>query len=102
MRTGFILVGLLHLGGGVLLPAQRAAPFIRWEPPAIAPEPTRSWPAAERKSYALGDYRYEGLAIGGVVLGAVGVWVGSQISAGCCIPDGAGPSLNHERRIPLV
>jgi len=44
MRTGLILIGVLHLGGWVSLP--------------------------------------EGLALGGVVLGALGVWVGSQISAG--------------------
>jgi hypothetical protein len=29
------------------------------------------------------DYRYEGLVFGGVAFGALGVWMGSQISAGC-------------------
>jgi hypothetical protein len=91
MRPVFILVGLLHLGGGVSLPAQqRAAAFIRWEPSAAGPELTRSWQSAEREPDALGDYRYEGLAIGGLSLGALGVWVGSQLSAGCAIQPGGG------------
>jgi hypothetical protein len=91
MRTGLILVGLLHVGGGVWLPAQqRAAPFIRWDPSVPAPQPTRSWRTAERRSESLGDYRYEGLALGGVALGALGVWVGSQVSAGCAIEPGGG------------
>jgi hypothetical protein len=83
------LAGLLHLGGGVLLPAQqRAAPFIRWESSATTPEPTRSWRTAEEKSDDLGDYRYEGLALGGVALGALGVWVGSQLSGACPLEPG--------------
>jgi hypothetical protein len=89
MRTGFILVGLLHLGGAVSLPAQQhAAPFIRWEPSAISAASTKSWRTPEGKSAGLGDYRYEGLAFGGVVLGALGVWMGSQISAGCPLEPG--------------
>jgi hypothetical protein len=89
MRSVFILVGLLHLGGGVSLPAQqRAAPFIRWEPSAHSPEFTRSWRSAERESDGLRDYRYEGLALGGVALGALGVWAGSQLSAACPLQPG--------------
>src|SRR5580765_3706578 len=83
MRTALLLIGVLQLGGLVSLPAQqRAAPFTSWEPSAPAPE------AAEVKWGALGDYRYEGLALGGVELGALGVWVGSQISTGCLLAPG--------------
>ena len=88
MRTGLILAGLLHLGGVGTVPAQqRADPFPSWEH-ATAPEPTRSWRSPERESESLGDYRYEGLALGGVALGALGVWMGSQISAGCPLEPG--------------
>jgi hypothetical protein len=89
MRSVFIVVGLLQLGGGVSLPAQQpAAPFVRWEPSAPASEFTRSGRSGERESDGLGDYRYEGLAIGGVALGALGVWVGSQLRAGCPLQPG--------------
>ena len=89
MRTGLALVGLLHLGGASLLPAhQRTAPFTRWDPSATATDSTRSWRPAELKSESLGDYRYEGLVLGGVPLAALGVWVGSQLSAGCALQPG--------------
>jgi hypothetical protein len=88
VRTGLILIGLLHLGGVSLSAQQRSAPFTRWEPSAAAAESTSSRRAAEVKWGALGDYRYEGLALGGLVLGAFGVWAGSQISAGCPLEPG--------------
>jgi hypothetical protein len=93
MQNRLLLAGLLHLGGGALLPAQqRAAPFIRWEfsatTPETTPETTRSWRTAEEKSDDLGDYRYEGLALGGVALGSLGVWVGSQLSGACPLQPG--------------
>lgn len=96
MRNGLLLAGLLQLGGGALLPAQqRAAPFIRWEFSATRPEPIRSWRTAEEKSDGLGDYRYESLALGGLTLGALGVWVGSQLSAGCPLEPG-GPCYTNK------
>jgi hypothetical protein len=103
MRIGLILVGLLQLGGGGLLSAQqRTAPFIRWESSATAPEPAKSWQTAEQKSDGLGDYRYEGLAIGGLALGALGVWVGSQISGACALEPGVPcPSNETEQAIGL-
>ena len=46
------------------------------------------------------DYRYEGLALGGFVVGALGAWVGSQITEACptepgvdCSPDRLGNAL---------
>lgn len=103
MRTGLIVTGLLHLGGGVSLPAQQhAAPFIRWEPAATSPEPTTSWRTTPRHSAALGDYRYEGLAFGGVIFGALGVWVGSRISPGCLLEPGVPcPSNKTENAVAL-
>lgn len=89
MRAGLTLTGLLFLGGGVSLSAQEhAAPFVRWEPSVTSPELTESWRSSKGKSPGLGDYRYEGMAIGGIGFGALGVWVGSQISAGCPLEPG--------------
>jgi hypothetical protein len=103
VRTGLLLAGLLLAGGGVSLPAQQhTAPFIRWEPSATAPEPTKSWGTSEGKSAALGDYRYEGLAFGGVVFGALGVWMGSQISGACALEPGVPcPSNKTEQAVAL-
>ena len=89
MRTGLACVCLLHVGGGVTLAAQqRAAPFLRWEASAPTPEPSTSWRAPQEKSTAAGDYRYEGLALGAVGFGALGAWVGSQISPACPLEPG--------------
>jgi hypothetical protein len=41
------------------------------------------------------DYRYEGLLIGGLVLGVAGAWAGSQISGGCALS--AGNSCYNDR-----
>ncbi len=35
------------------------------------------------------DHRYEGLLVGGIVLGAVGAWVGSRITLACPTEPGA-------------
>jgi hypothetical protein len=97
------VVCLLHLGGASSLPAQQhAAPFIRWEPTAIAPESTTSRRRAQGKTEGLGDYRYEGLAFGGVVFGALGVWVGSRVSGACALEPGIPcPSTDTENAIAL-
>jgi hypothetical protein len=46
------------------------------------------------------DYRYEGMALGGIAFGALGAWVGSQITEACptepgvdCSPDRLGNGL---------
>ncbi len=103
MQTRFILVGLLHLGGVVTLPAQQhPARFIRWEPPASSPAPTKSWRTPEDESADLGDYRYEGLVFGGLAFGALGAWMGSEISAGCPLEPGVPcPSHKPENAIAL-
>jgi len=103
MRTGLLVTGLVLLGGGGSLPAQQlAAPFIRWEPAVTSPEPTTSRPTAQGTSEGLGDYRYEGLAFGGVVFGALGVWVGSRVSGGCALEPGVPcPSNETENAVAL-
>ena len=89
IRIGILLTGGLHLGGEVSLPAQQhPARFIRWEASAIAPTAPGAWPTRGRDSASLEDYRYEGLAFGGVVFGALGVWIGSRISGSCALEPG--------------
>jgi hypothetical protein len=41
------------------------------------------------------DYRYEGLVVGGVALGAFGAWVGSQLRGPC--PTEAGVECGSDR-----
>jgi hypothetical protein len=103
MRAGLILAGLLHIGGVASLPAQqRPAPFLRWEPAALSPARSTSGQTAERRSEGLGDYRYEGLAFGGLVFGALGVYLGSRISGACPLEPGVPcPSTNTENAIAL-
>ena len=103
MRTGLIVAGLLHLGGVASLPAQqRAAPFLGWEPAALSPGQTTSGQTAEDESESLGDYRYEGLAFGGVIFGALGVYLGSRISGACPLEPGVPcPSAQTEDAIAL-
>lgn len=89
MRTGLIVAGLLHLAGVASLPGQqRAAPFLHWEPAARSPALTTSPQTAKDESESPGDYRYEGLAFGGLVFGALGVYLGSQVSGACPLEPG--------------
>ena len=102
MRSGSLLTGLLLFGGGLTLPAQQqAAPFIRWEPPVLSTAATTSQPTPEGKSTTLGDYRYEGLAFGGLAFGALGVWMGSKISAACALEPG-GPCDTNKAENAVV
>jgi hypothetical protein len=73
------------------LPAQQASPlFHRWEAPATGtPSDTLSPPQ--------GDYRYEGLAFGGLVFGALGAWLGSRNYATCPTVPGAQCSGNSDK-----
>ena len=84
MTRAVLLVALLPAG----LAAQRVerARLQTWSPESrvssnIAPTPT----AALRR-----DYRLEGLAVGGVLLGAVGVWIGSEACHNQPEPIGSG------------
>jgi hypothetical protein len=81
---------LLSLLGGALSAQQIRPAFVRWEPDArstvgTAPDNAQqsSW-----NRFHQDDYRYEGLIFGGVALGALGAWAGSQISGGCPLDAG--------------
>ena len=74
----------------------------RWEPRIAGELDSGSASGLGRESVAAGhrDYRYEGLVVGGLAIGAFGAWVGSQISAACptepgveCGPDNRGNAI---------
>jgi hypothetical protein len=102
MRARLLLTGLLHLVGAVALPAQqRGEAFIEWEPADTWLDADTSG-MSESATASLGDYRYEGLAFGGVVFGALGAWAGSRISAGCLMEPGVPcPSNKAENAVAL-
>jgi hypothetical protein len=74
---------------------QQSATFARWAPPAagelewgLAPDISRIAAGGGR------DYRYEGLVVGGLGLGAVGAWIGSQLRDAC--PTEAGVECDSD------
>lgn len=88
------LIGVVSLLNFALLgslPAQQVIPpFARWDSPTsmVSAVPASGFlqdtlPRPRR------DYRYEGLAFGGIVLGAAGGWVGWNVSAACPTVPGA-------------
>ena len=81
--TGLLLLPLLQ--ARVLGAQQIQRAFERWDErslpaltPADAGAPSRKAVEAPRR-----DYRYEGLLVGGLALGAAGAWIGSQIKPAC-------------------
>jgi hypothetical protein len=48
-------------------------------------------------SQSLGDYRYEGLAFGGLAFGALGAWLGSRNYGICSLEPGSECSGNRDR-----
>ena len=95
MRRVVGLVGLLGLGVvGSLAGQQIRSTFQSWEPVALTP--VREFRADRQDTLPLPrrDYRYEGLAFGGIVFGAAGAWVGWNVAGACpavpgtvCEPD---------------
>jgi hypothetical protein len=84
-RIALQVVLLGTLGGG--LEGQQLQPvFARWHAETLSVGSARL-----RQE----DYRYEGLIFGGVALGALGAWVGSQISGAC--PLGSGSRCGTDR-----
>lgn len=71
---------LLSTLGGVLSAQQIPPTFARWHADTLSVSSAR---------LHQDDYRYEGLIFGGVALGALGAWVGSQLSAGCALGSGS-------------
>jgi hypothetical protein len=86
--SGLLAAALTTSGGA----QQRSATFARWDPPAVG---ELTWGSASqfRRAPTAGggrDYRYEGLMIGGLALGALGAWVGSQLRDACPTEPGVG------------
>lgn len=82
--------------------AQELRPALAtWEAPASFTHPTSGqFSHGATRSTSSGDYRYEGLAFGGVVFGALGAWIGSRLGVACptvpgarCDTDGLGNAL---------
>ena len=84
-RIAIQAVLLSTLGGG-LAGQQIQPPFARWQAETLSVSAAR---------LHQDDYRYEGLIFGGVALGVLGAWVGSQISGAC--PLGSGSSCGTDR-----
>jgi hypothetical protein len=94
-----LLTGALATTAGA---QEQPATFVRWEPRIAGELDSGSASGLGRESVAAGhrDYRYEGLVVGGLAIGAFGAWVGSQISAACptepgveCGPDNRGNAI---------
>jgi hypothetical protein len=97
MRLVLCVVSLLNLWVVIPLAAQQLEPgFLRWEPPTawLASDTTGSAGSAV-ESGVRRDYRYEGLAFGGIAFGVLGAWVGSRLSVAC--PTVPGAECNTDR-----
>ena len=96
------VAGLVIPGVSCSLAAQQITPmaFHSWEP--VTSEPVPAFERAEQDAVPLPrrDYRYEGLAFGGMVFGAAGAWVGWNVAHACptvpgarCEPDRLGNAV---------
>jgi hypothetical protein len=92
MRRKLTMILLLVLAVVPALAAQRAETRLTpWEPPPIGSAPVQSMIADRQDSLAARrmDYRYEGLVVGGLTLGVLGAWIGSEIKGPCPTVPGA-------------
>lgn len=95
------VVGLLNLAVISSLAAQQIRrTFQSWEP--VASEHVREFLADTKDTLPLPrrDYRYEGVAFGGIVFGAAGAWLGWNVGGACptvpgaqCEPDRLGNAI---------
>lgn len=100
MRRVLCITCLLSAGAVVSSAAQQIEPaFAQWEPSSslTAAQPTA---AHDTVPVARRDYRYEGLAFGGILFGSVGAYLGSQLGVACptvpgvrCEPDRLGNAV---------
>ena len=74
--------------------------FHSWEPVASGPVPGFERSEQDTVPLPRRDYRYEGLAFGGMTFGAAGAWVGWNVSHACptvpgarCEPDRLGNAV---------
>jgi hypothetical protein len=92
------LAALIFCLPATSLEAQRySSTFTPWEPQVHS---LPGAPVAQQQdsvSQSLGDYRYEGLAFGGLVFGALGAWLGSRNYGSCSLEPGGGCSGNRDR-----
>jgi hypothetical protein len=66
--------------------------FARWEAAVVVP------PDADSLQASVGDYRYEGIAFGGLVFGALGAYLGSRGFGGACpLQPGIRCGQDHDR-----
>lgn len=80
--------GLLTLSSAISVTAQQTAePFARWEA-AIGQR------SGDSLQFSRGDYRYEGLAFGGLVFGALGAWLATRDFTGGCLQE---PGIGCDR-----
>lgn len=92
-----VLSGLLSLVLAVPLGAQRTTQALDvWEPSLTTSQVSHK---DQRDSVPVprGDYRYEGLAFGGLVFGALGAWLGSREFGSCALGAGGGCYGNGDR-----
>lgn len=98
MRREWFLVSLLCLAGASSVAAQHATPgFEHWQAPPPTAAQAQVWAPPEPDSVSSrGDYRYEGMAFGAVVFGALGAWIGSRDFAACPLEPGV-PCGNNDK-----
>jgi hypothetical protein len=93
MRRILLVLALSSIAPCSVLPAQQVpVRFARWEPPRFVPE-------SDTVSTSRGDYRYQGLVIGGLVLGAFAAWLGSRPFSGDCLQEPGIPCNRDEDRL---
>ena len=85
-RTVLLVVALLP--GSLAAQRVERARLQTWSPEIRVASDFAAAPAASLRR----DYRLEGLAVGGVLLGAVGVWIGSAACHNQPEPLGSGSS----------
>jgi hypothetical protein len=92
------LISLLASGTASFLAAQQVSvPFVSWRAPGTPLAKAEAWDGGLRDTAFASrrDYRYEGLAVGGIILGGLGAWIGYQISEAC--PTVPGAECNSDR-----
>jgi hypothetical protein len=90
MRRLFGLAGLLLVPVVTLHAQHSPRPFERWTVETLDRPATRQASGLEVAPVQVpgGDYRYEGLALGGIVFGLAGAWMGSEAPDACPMEPG--------------
>jgi hypothetical protein len=83
--SGFLVAALTTTGSA----QQQPATFAHWAPRTTGELEWGSAPDIGPAAAGGRDYRYEGLVVGGLAIGTLGAWVGSQIRPACPTQPGA-------------